>query len=303
MAKPQRVSRGSLPARLVPHFLITAWVAITSWVIPCLSLTAAFVPLGNAQAQSPRAEPGVARGADEAARQKVADCPVDHDKLTDILKKSVKPAGGPSNGGFDNNEWVAVVDRSGIVCAVAFSGQKPDDQWLGSRAISAEKANTANSFSVAKKAIATANLYSAAQPGGFLFGAALSSPPIVDDIYAGDPKSFGTQQDPLVGKPIGGVIVFGGGLALYDDKMNIVGGLGVSGDTSCADHNVAWRVRHYLDLDHVPAGVSPNTKDEIIYDIGANGKSASGFGHPKCVGTEQEIAVDLGAGVSATAVR
>ena len=32
-------------------------------------------------------------------------CPVDHDQLADILKKSVKPGGGPSNGGFDNNEW------------------------------------------------------------------------------------------------------------------------------------------------------------------------------------------------------
>jgi uncharacterized protein GlcG (DUF336 family) len=32
--------------------------------------------------------------------------------------------------------------------------------------------------------------------------------------------------------------VFGGGLALYDDQ-GIVGGLGVSGDSACADHNVA----------------------------------------------------------------
>jgi hypothetical protein len=40
-------------------------------------------------------------------------CPVDHDQLADILKKSVKPGGGPSNGGLDNNEWAAVVNRQG----------------------------------------------------------------------------------------------------------------------------------------------------------------------------------------------
>ena len=55
-------------------------------------------------------------------------CPVDHAPLAEILKKSVKPGGGPSNGGLDNNEWAAVVNREGIVCAVAFSGNKADDQ-------------------------------------------------------------------------------------------------------------------------------------------------------------------------------
>jgi hypothetical protein len=96
--------------------------------------------------------------------------------------------------------------------------------------------------------------------------------------------------------------VFGGGLALYDGN-GVAGGLGVSGDSACADHNVAWRVRHLLGLDHVPAGVSPNMKDAIIYDIGPDGKSTSGFGHPKCDGREDQIAVDLGAGVNSSAVR
>jgi heme-degrading protein len=121
-------------------------------------------------------------------------------------------------------------------------------------------------------------------------------------LYAGSPDNFGTAQDPMVGKPIGGTIVFGGGLALYDGN-GITGALGVSGDSSCADHNVAWRVRHQLGLDRVPAGVSPNMKDAIIYDIGPDGKSPSGFGHPKCNGKEDQIAVDLGAGVSGNVVR
>jgi uncharacterized protein GlcG (DUF336 family) len=222
--------------------------------------------------------------------------------LVDILKKSVKPGGGPSNGGLDNNEWAVVVNRKGLVCAVAYSGSAVDDQWLGSRAIAAEKATTANAFSLKGTAMATGNLYAAAQPGGFLFGAALGDPPSPEVIYAGSPQQYGTAQDPMVGKPSGGVIVFGGGLALYNDS-GIVGGLGVSGDSSCADHNVAWRIRHQLGLDHVPAGVSPNMKDAIIYDIGPDGKSASGFGHPKCNGKEDQIAVDLGAGVEGNTVR
>lgn len=238
----------------------------------------------------------------QAAAQAPPSCPVEHGRLADILKKSVKPSGGPSNGGLDNNEWAAVVNRDGVVCAVAFSGNKVGDQWPGSRAIAAQKANAANAFSLANRAIATANLYAQAQPGGYLFGAPLSSPPNPAALYAGEPSQFGSAQDPFVGKPLGGVIVFGGGLALYDGN-GLAGGLGVSGDSACADHNVAWRVRHSLGLDHVPAGVTPNMKDAIIYDIGPDGKSTSGFGHPKCDGREDQIAVDLGAGVTATALR
>jgi uncharacterized protein GlcG (DUF336 family) len=39
---------------------------------------------------------------------------------------------------------------------------------------------------------------------------------------------------------------------LYAADGRIVGGLGVSGDYSCADHNIAWKVRHLLELDYVP---------------------------------------------------
>jgi uncharacterized protein GlcG (DUF336 family) len=240
--------------------------------------------------------------AQNSANTGGVSCPVDHDRLADILKKSVKPGGGPSNGGLDNNEWAAVVNRDGIVCAVAFSGNKPDEQWPGSRAIAAEKANTANAFSLGNKAMATANLYAQSQPGGYLFGAGLSSPPNPEALYAGQASQYGSAQDPLVGKHLGGVIVFGGGLALYDGN-GLAGAVGVSGDSACADHNVAWRLRHFLGLDHVPAGVSPNMKDAIIYDIGPDGKSTSGFGHPKCDGKEDQIAVDLGAGVQGNAVR
>jgi hypothetical protein len=99
----------------------------------------------------------------------------------------------------------------------------------------------------------------------------------------GDPSSFGQPNDPMLGKSIGGVIVFGGGLALYESKGKIIGGLGISGDTACADHIVAWKIRHALKLDSVPVGVAPGPSDNLILNM-TDGHSASGFGHPSCKG-------------------
>ena len=53
---------------------------------------------------------------------------------------------------------------------MTFTGKERGDQWPGSRVISAQKANTANSFSPPGLALSTANLFSAVQPGGFLYG-------------------------------------------------------------------------------------------------------------------------------------
>jgi uncharacterized protein GlcG (DUF336 family) len=218
-------------------------------------------------------------------------------ELTQALKQSIKPSGGPSNGGLDLPMWAAAVNRAGEVCVVARSGDKPGDQWPGSRVISAQKANTANAFSLPGLALATANLWSPTQPGGSLFGLQLSNPVDPAVAYAGKFETYGTAQDPLKGKKVGGVNVFGGGLALYGKDGRLLGAMGVSGDTSCADHNIAWRVRAALKLDKVPGGVnSANKNDGIIYDLGQDGKSAGGFGHPLCGGKEAEIAQQIGAG-------
>jgi len=74
--------------------------------------------------------------------------------------------------------------------------------------------------------------------------------------------------------------------------------VGVSGDTYCADHNIAWRTRHALGLDRLTTanvkGLSPAPlQDNIIYDINPANKahaadnSVSGFGHPLCGFGEQ----------------
>jgi uncharacterized protein GlcG (DUF336 family) len=205
-----------------------------------------------------------------------------HAKLRSVLQSVIKE-GQNANTGLGNQEWAAVVNRDGIVCAVVFSGPDRSVQWPGSRLIAAEKANTANALSGPNFALSTANLYAASQPGQSLYSLATSSPPNPQAAFAGSPEQFGQSNDPLVGKPIGGVIVFGGGLPLYDSGGKLVGGLGVSGDTSCADHVVAWKVRHTLKLDAVPMGVAPGQNDNMILDF-QNGTSASGFGHPSCKG-------------------
>ncbi|MBU0799995.1 MAG: heme-binding protein, partial [Alphaproteobacteria bacterium] len=150
----------------------------------------------------------------------------------DVLKRALTAARGLDNGGLNLDMWATLVDRSGRVCAVAYSGATVDAQWPGSRIISAQKANTANAFSLPGLALSTANLYSAVQPGGSLYGLQHSNPVDTDVAYAGTVSQFGGDRDPMMDKRIGGVNVFGGGLALYDKDGQIIGGLGVSGDSS-----------------------------------------------------------------------
>jgi uncharacterized protein GlcG (DUF336 family) len=204
------------------------------------------------------------------------------------------------NGGFGLQMWATVVDRDGVVRVVAMSGEHRGDQWPGSRVISAQKANTANAFSLPGLALSTANLFTAVQPGGSLFGLQASNPVDTHVAYGGNPANNGRANDPMVGGRIGGVNVFGGGLALYDSDGQLVGGLGVSGDSSCADHNIAWRTRHTLNLDFVPGGVSGDAArpDNIVYDITPQpgqmpGVSASGWGHAACSAAATAIAAGL----------
>jgi hypothetical protein len=209
------------------------------------------------------------------------------------------------------------------------AGAQFDQQWLGSRVISAQKANTGNAFSLGTDgrkgglALSSANLFSAVQPGGSLYGLQASNPVETEVAYGNQPgigpidpppanaATFGAPQDPMVGQRIGGINVFGGGLALYKGGVR-VGGLGVSGDTSCTDHMVAWWTRHLLGIDGFSGvgGVSGDSArpDNIIFDIVANpdgtggtgqapngtggvGQSAGGFGHPKCLNNPTASAV------------
>ncbi len=161
------------------------------------------------------------------------------------------------NGGIfkPNRMWSAVVDRDGRLCSIINTDATNGDAWPGSRAIAIAKAETANDFSNSALALSTANLYAPTQPGGSLFGLNNSNPfnPVFND-----------NSVPAIGEVPGGIITFGGGVALYSGGQ-VIGGLGVSGDSSCADHAIAYRMRAAAGFGSVPGGVAPGNTDNIIY--------------------------------------
>lgn len=161
--------------------------------------------------------------------------------------------------GFGLPMWATMVDETGKVChvystdsGVANTGQLAGNAaWLGSRIISAQKANTANAFSLNGLAISTGAISVAVYPGGSLYGLQHSNPVDASVAYGGSPNTNGTNADFLKGKRIGGVNVFGGGVALYSGGVKL-GAVGGSGDTSCRDHAFVWRMRVALGMDGTP---------------------------------------------------
>lgn len=178
-----------------------------------------------------------------------------------------------ANGGIfePNRMWSAIVDRQGKLCSVTNTGNDP---WPGSRAIAIAKAGTANDFSNNGLALSTANLYAPTQPGGSLYGLNNSNP--FNPTF--DPQGSGAGFVP------GGIITFGGGVALYSSSGEVIGGLGVSGDSSCADHAIAYRMRKAAGLDIIPGGATSNGTDNIEYPSGA--AQPAGFQQPHCFPTD-----------------
>lgn len=167
--------------------------------------------------------------------------------------------------------WGAVVNRKGEVCGYITSTTDPTQVWPGSQAIAKAKAYTANAFSLDNFALSTARLYTFVQPNHSLFG--LNNSNLFEPRFLAPPSGSGGGSSQLAG----GIITFGGGVPLYKDGK-IIGGLGISGDTACADHEIAKRVR---DL----AGLNPSggpLADDITYS-GADG--ANPFTHPLCPNT------------------
>jgi uncharacterized protein GlcG (DUF336 family) len=186
--------------------------------------------------------------------------------------KAAPAAGGEAGGLFHGTRmWGAVVNRDGALCAVATSTDDPTQVWPGSQAIAKAKAYTANAFSLDGLALSTARLYTFVQPGHSLYGLNTSNPFDPDALAApGAPGGQGRRID-------GGVITFGGGVPLYR-QGRIVGGLGISGDTACTDHEIAKRVRDLAGL-NPPGGA---LVDDITYTVP---DGASVFTHPKCLNT------------------
>lgn len=192
------------------------------------------------------------------------------------VQNSLLPVTQMDNGGIfhPNRMWSAVVDRAGNLCSIINTDATNGDAWPGSRAIAIAKAETANDFSNSGLALSTANLYAPTQPGGSLYGLNNSNP--FNPAFDGPIVPTSTVRN--AGVP-GGIITFGGGVALYSGAQ-VVGGLGVSGDSSCADHAIAYRMRHLAGFDGIPGGVGPSGTDNIAYaDAGV---PPTGFQQPHC---------------------
>lgn len=186
--------------------------------------------------------------------------------------KAAPTTGGDAGGLFKGvRMWGAIVNRDGELCSIATSTDDPKQVWPGSQAIAKSKAYTANAFSLDNLALSTAQLYTLTQPGHSLWSLGQSN--LFDTKYLNEPtvSSEGRNQIP------GGLIFFGGGVAIYRNGK-VIGGLGISGDTSCADHEIAKRVRTLLGLN--PPGGS--LVDDISYSAV---DPASVFTHPLCVNT------------------
>jgi uncharacterized protein GlcG (DUF336 family) len=188
------------------------------------------------------------------------------------LLRMAATAPGTVGGLFNGSRmWGAVVNRDGELCAYATSLGDPAQVWPGSQAIAKSKAYTANAFSLDTFVLSTARLYTFTQPGHSLWSLGQSN--LFNTQFLAPPTGQGGGNNQITA----GMIFFGGGVPLYRGG-HIVGGLGVSGDTSCADHEIAKRVRALATL-NPPGGPAV---DDITYSS-VDGPSI--FTHPLCFHT------------------
>jgi uncharacterized protein GlcG (DUF336 family) len=196
----------------------------------------------------------------------------DETALKELLT-AAPAAGGDAGGLFHGTRmWGAVVNRSGELCAYATSTPDPSQVWPGSQAIAKAKAYTANAFSLDALALSTAQLYTFTQPGHSLWSLGQSTS--FEPKFLAPPSGQGGGREQITG----GLIFFGGGVPLYNSEGKIIGGVGISGDTSCTDHEIAKRVRDLASLNPVGGPLA----DDISY---SSTDGASVFTHPLCVNT------------------
>jgi uncharacterized protein GlcG (DUF336 family) len=166
--------------------------------------------------------------------------------------------------------WAAIVNRAGEVCTFVTSTDDPTQVLPISQAVAKGKAYTANGVSLDDFVLSTARTYTLTQPGYSLYG--------LNHFNPFDPSLLAAPVDGQR-RIAGGIITFGGGVPLYRDGKAI-GGLGVSGDTSCADHEIAKRVRDLAQLNPANGPLA----DDIVYAV-IDG--ASLFAHPLCPNTKR----------------
>ena len=139
------------------------------------------------------------------------------------------------SSGLNNQMWGTIVDRDGVVCAVAFTGTSRA-QWPGIRVIFRPKGEHRERVqprcSSSRSGGSGQPNWSGAFNGQPLFRGSARRQPVWIAIQQSRRcrrcvrRTFlahGTATDPLIGSKVGGVNVFGGGLGLYAAGKKIVG--------------------------------------------------------------------------------
>jgi len=152
----------------------------------------------------------------------IGSTPAQRHYVNDVQAQAIIHAARVSAESISVPQNIAVVDPSGLL--VGFL--RMDNAYPGSIDISIKKART----SVLFNGIPSGGLYNGSQPGGALYGKSLkvltALPYYTDRYFAG------------IEETNGGLVVFGGGLPLYEDGF-LIGGVGVSGGTVPQDVEVA----------------------------------------------------------------
>jgi uncharacterized protein GlcG (DUF336 family) len=249
------------------------WFVFVTAALTCAACSR--VESGKVSASQAETQPGSAAAQSQGPREGAASASCGDLLSADDLKKWLRQApgeGGEAGGMFSGKmEWASIVNRQGQICATAVATDDPASAWPGSQAVAKAKAYTANAYSTDTMPLSTARLYTLTQPGHTLWGVAEPNPFNPQCIEA--PQDAGKTN----GKVCGGSVAFGGGVPLYKGKTK-VGGLGLSGDSACADHEIAKRIRHLANLDPEKGEFA----DDIVY---TSVDGASEFAHPMCDNT------------------
>ena len=201
------------------------------------------------------------------------------------LRAALSAARGVGNGGFDLDMWGTLVNRDGIVCAVAFTGADRGDPMAGQpRDLGAEGEHRERVQPAGPRALHR-------QP---LCGRAARRQPVRPAGQQSGRHRRGVRRHPANVRHSRTIRWSAARSAASTSsaaawrcttrRTSWSAAIGVSGDTSCADHNIAWRTRHALNLDYVPGGVGAGgaRRQHQLSGVGAVPSLANDFSHPIC---------------------
>jgi len=235
-------------------------------------------------------------GASTVMASTCADLPTAADLKAAVMSVA-KLDGGKSNGGVGSPVWVTEVDSSGTVCAIVHNlptgADVTEHLAISHRINSAQRAAISNGFSRSNGtpgtglAVSSANIFFGSQFSELAQGLdALANTQL--NPFVGNPKTWGTPSDPLVGKRVGGTAAVPGAISLWNNKRIKVGAIGVAGDFRCTDHVIAWKVRELIGkgaygVANVPGGLSSANNDALVQDVDpVTSQSKSGYGYFVC---------------------